>query len=75
MVLRRGKTMTGNLNQEPAEWLKEQFEFEYCAECDGDAEHHTAIPFMGNWFARCNCPRDDNGNLHPTIELFRAEAA
>lgn len=43
----------GNLSIPPAEWLKEQFEYEYCAECGGDAEDHDAIPFLGNWFARC----------------------
>jgi hypothetical protein len=37
-----------NLQTPAAEWLAETFEFEYCAECGGDAEHHTAIPFMGN---------------------------
>lgn len=40
---------------EPAEaWLIEQFEFEWCAECGRDHRHHTAVPFLGNWFARCD---------------------
>ena len=43
-----------NLTTPAAEWLADLFEFEYCAECGGDACDHTAIPFLGNWFARCN---------------------
>ena len=35
------------------QFLTELFEFEYCAECGGDAPDHTPVPFMGNWFARC----------------------
>ena len=35
------------------EWAEQQFEFEYCAKCGGDAEDHDIIPFMGHWFARC----------------------
>lgn len=35
-------------------FLRETFEFEYCAECGRDHRHHTAVPFMGNWFARCD---------------------
>lgn len=42
-----------NLDMDPDEWLKELFEWEYCDECRGDERHHDAIPFMGNWFARC----------------------
>lgn len=45
--------MSGNLDQAPESWLEEQFEYEYCHECGGDAEHHDAAPFMGNWFAKC----------------------
>ena len=31
------------------------FEFEYCAECGGDAEDHEVclVPGIGNYFARC----------------------
>jgi hypothetical protein len=53
----------GNLHIPPDQWLAEQFEFEYCDECGRDACDHTAVPFMGNWFARCNHPlpkKDDN---------------
>ncbi len=34
-------------------FLQELFECEFCYECHGDIEHHDAIPFLGNWFARC----------------------
>lgn len=54
-----------------ATWLVELFEYEYCAECGGDAEHHTAVPLFGNWFARCDYPPDDDGNYHPVIASFR----
>jgi len=43
-----------NLTTPATEWLREQFEFEWCADCGRDHRHHTAIPFMGNWFARCD---------------------
>jgi len=43
----------GNLDIPPQQWLKEQFECEYCAECGGDVEDHDAVPFLGNWFAFC----------------------
>ena len=46
--------LPGNLNINPQEWLKELFECENCAECHRGAKSHTAIPFNGNWFARCN---------------------
>lgn len=36
------------------EWLKEQFEFELCSECFGDAEDHIATPDqLGKWHAWC----------------------
>jgi hypothetical protein len=44
----------GNLHVRPGKWLAEQFEFEWCADCGRDHRHHTAIPFLGNWFARCD---------------------
>ena len=53
------------------EWLKELFEHEYCAECGGDAEHHTAIPFLGNWFARCDFPFTENDEMHPIVKKHR----
>ncbi len=54
-----------------AHFLHELFEYEFCAECGGDAQHHTAVPFMGNWFARCDCPCADDGSLHPAIAQYR----
>lgn len=61
----------GNLDIPAEVWLKELFEFEYCSECGGDAEHHTAIPLMGNWFARCDYPPEKDGTFHPVIKRFR----
>lgn len=64
-----------NLINEPAdEWLARQFEFEFCEECSGDACHHTAIPFLGNWFARCDFPPEDDGTPHETIQQYRKES-
>ena len=60
-----------NLNIDPEEWMKELFEYEYCCECGGDTRHHTAVPFMSNWLARCDFPPDENGNWHPIIKTFR----
>ena len=39
----------------PDEWLESLFEFEYCAECGGDAMDHEVciVPGMGTYFARC----------------------
>lgn len=56
-----------------ASWLAELFEYEYCAECGGDAQHHTAVPLpiAGEPFARCDYPTDAEGNYHPTIAAFR----
>lgn len=44
----------GNLDEDPQRWLKAQFEFEWCPECGRDHRHHTAVPVMGNWLARCD---------------------
>lgn len=35
------------------EWLRRLFEYEYCAECGGDAEDHEVCLVLGNYFARC----------------------
>ncbi|MFC5509290.1 hypothetical protein [Bosea massiliensis] len=43
----------GNLGTPAPQWLREQFAFEWCADCGRDHRHHTALPVMGNWFARC----------------------
>lgn len=60
----------GNLNIPPEQWLKEQFEYERCSECGGDAEHHVALPILGNWFAQCKYPRDEEGELHIEIKRY-----
>ena len=62
-----------NLGIPAAEWLEDQFRFEYCAECGRDAEGHDAIPFMGNWFARCKSVEDGDPeppSLVPDEEYF-----
>lgn len=64
-----------NLHESPAQWLADLFEFERCSDCGGDAEHHTAVPLAGNWFARCNCPPGPDGEPHPTVARFLAEQA
>lgn len=58
-----------NLTIPAREWLAQQFETEYCAECGGDACHHTAVPFNDNWFARCNHPPTVDG-MAPTIQKW-----
>lgn len=45
-----------NLDMDPEEWLEEMFEYEDCDECGKGVMYHTAVPFMGNWFASCNEP-------------------
>jgi hypothetical protein len=62
----------GNLNESADQWLKRLFEDEFCSECGGDAEHHTAVPFMGNWFARCDYPPAENDDWHPVVRKYRA---
>lgn len=54
-------------------WLKRQFEFEYCEECGGDAQHHTVIVVAGNPFARCDYPpsKETDWEQHPTIAAYR----
>jgi hypothetical protein len=55
------------ISETPETWLRELFEFEYCAECGGDAEDHEVciVPGMGTFFARClrvlpaNAPTDE----------------
>lgn len=60
-------------SQGARQFLRELFEFEFCAECGGDAQHHSAVPFIG-WFARCKFPPcESTGDLHPTVAAFRAE--
>lgn len=59
--------------QPPAEWLRAQFEFEWCPDCGRDHRHHTAIPSpFGHWFARCD--REPvftcSGELIPNPEAY-----
>jgi hypothetical protein len=55
------------------QWLKEQFEYEYCSECGGDAQHHTVVSVLGNPFARCDYPPtiETDWEMHPVIIAFR----
>jgi hypothetical protein len=43
------------MDETPEEWLEQLFEFEYCAECGGDAADHEVclVPGIGTYFARC----------------------
>jgi hypothetical protein len=43
------------MTETPDEWLDDLFEFEFCAECGGDAVDHEVciVPGMGTFFARC----------------------
>lgn len=57
-------------------WLREQFEYEYCAECGGDAPDHDAIAFLGNWFARCrrdSCDKRDVASADRLVYCERCE--
>lgn len=56
--------------QSPAEWLADLFEREYCDECGGDADDHTAVPFLGGWFARCDHPISED-DPDPEGEIAR----
>src|SRR6476620_4490023 len=46
---------TNMMSETPEEWLERLFEFEYCAECGGDAVDHEVflVPGIGTYFARC----------------------
>lgn len=59
--------------EEARAWLAKLFEFEYCAECGGDAEHHAVGPDpFGHEYAWCLFPPDDDtGERHPRIAEFR----
>ena len=49
------------MDETPEEWLEQLFEFEYCAECGGDAADHEVclVPGIGNYFARCRWAVDE----------------
>lgn len=62
--------------REAKQFLAELFEFEYCAECEGDAQHHTVcLTPMGTLFARCDYPMqaETGWEQHPVIKAYRAE--
>ena len=64
----------GNLHIPAEQWLRDQFAFEWCAECGRDHRHHTALPFMGSWFAQCRLePVFRNGQLVCDPEGYEAE--
>lgn len=65
-------TLTSEMTPRQArEWLRQQFEFNYCEECHGNAKHHElcAGPF-GLPFARCLYPMTDDDKLHPVIRQY-----
>ena len=63
-----------NLSIPANTWLKELFKYEYCNDCGGDTEHHDAIPFVGNWFAKCKFPiPEGSDDYHPVIQEFRVK--
>ncbi len=63
--------------QERDKWLHDQFEYEYCAECGGDARHHTVVGVMGNPFALCKYPPspETGWEYHPVVAAYRQEEA
>ena len=49
----------------PEEWLERLFEFEFCAECGGDAVDHEVciVPGIGTYFACClRAEKSENGD-------------
>lgn len=61
-----------NLSQTAESFLNETFATEFCPDCGGDACHHTAYPFLGNWFAKCTFPEmGDDQTPHPVIAAYR----
>ena len=44
------------MKETPSEWLERLFEFEFCAECGGDADDHVVSLVLGNYFAWCKHP-------------------
>ena len=59
------------MSETPEEWLERLFEFEFCAECGGDAEDHEVciVPGIGTYFARCrrSDEAETDGDGTPTI--------
>lgn len=54
------------------QFLRETFEYEYCAECGGDTQHHVAVIVLGNWFAMCRYAptQETDWKQHPVITRF-----
>ena len=59
------------------EWLEDLFEFEFCAECGGDAEDHEVciVPGMGTFFARCLRVGESETDDDPRTMLAETQAA
>ncbi len=57
------------MTETPDEWLEELFEFEFCAECGGDAEDHEVciVPGMGTYFARCRRAAETDSDVTLTL--------
>ncbi len=55
------------MRETPEAWLEKLFEFEFCAECGGDAKDHEVcvVPGIGTYFARCMRPIPDDGEHGP----------
>jgi len=65
----------GAKDESPEDGLGRLFEFEYCAECGGDAADHEVclVPGIGNYFARCKRTiRDAETDGEPQNEGDRA---
>lgn len=55
------------------EWVAELFEYEFCENCGGDAAHHEPRIVLGNWFAYCRFPPDEEtGEWHPFIKAYHS---
>ena len=64
------------MKESPDEWLRRLFEYEFCAECGGDAEDHEVCLVLGNYFARCKkSPFDDTNEEEVNGETSSGESA
>lgn len=58
------------MTESPEEWLERLFEFEFCAECGGDAADHEVGLVLGNYFAWCKqSPSVDTDDEVVTVTL------
>lgn len=54
--------------------LEEFFEFEFCENCSGDAEHHTLCRDpLGKLFIRCDYPPTESGASHSVIRRYLSD--